>query len=219
MADVLTQASAHYDSEYFAWQNPIGEFGGWANRMKFAQFIKKTDRVLDFGCGGGWLVSGFDCAERCGVEVNPTARAHAAKLTDRVFASSDELPAGYFDVVISNNALEHTLRPLDEVKSLFRTLKPGGRIVIVAPCESIYWRYKPGDINHHPYGWSPMALGNLLDEAGFKVSESRAYWAKWPPRYRTIAKMGPQVFRAACYIWGHVSRQWFQVRAVAAKPQ
>ena len=31
--------STHYDDKYFAWQAPLGEFGGWANQSKFVEFI------------------------------------------------------------------------------------------------------------------------------------------------------------------------------------
>ena len=61
-------ASAHYDARYFAWQAPQGEFGGWANLTKFRKYIRNDDRVLDFGCGGGFLLKNLTCRKRVGVE-------------------------------------------------------------------------------------------------------------------------------------------------------
>ena len=36
-----------------------------------------------------------------------------------------------------------------------------------------------------------MCVGNLFEEAGFIVKESKAYINKWPPYYRQIAEIGP----------------------------
>lgn len=63
--------SAHYDNNYFIWQAPLGEFGGWANQSKFEEYITPDSVVLDFGCGGGFLLKNLVCRKRIGVEVNP----------------------------------------------------------------------------------------------------------------------------------------------------
>ncbi len=62
--------SQHYDVDYFAWQKKIGLFGGKANSFKFARTVNKTDTVIDFGCGGGFLLKQLDCAEKIGIEPN-----------------------------------------------------------------------------------------------------------------------------------------------------
>ena len=60
-------ASAHYNKDYFDWQKNIGAFGGWANSYKFKNTIKKCDVVLDFGCGGGFLLSNLVCKKKIGI--------------------------------------------------------------------------------------------------------------------------------------------------------
>jgi SAM-dependent methyltransferase len=211
-------SSAHYDERYFDWQAPQGEFGGWANQSKFRDYISSDSRVLDFGCGGGFLLKNLNCSKRVGVEVNPAAVEFARKNGIEVFSRVADVPDEYVDVIISNSALEHTLQPLEELKSLYRKLQAGGRIVFVVPCESISYRYQPNDINHHLYSWSPMSIGNLFGEAGFSVIESRAYVHKWPPKYRLIAALGGRpLFELACRIYGRIERSWFQIRVVAEK--
>jgi SAM-dependent methyltransferase len=210
--------SSHYDGRYFDWQASIGEFGGWANLSKFSAFVSPRSRVLDFGCGGGFLLKNLNCAKKVGVEVNPAAAETARRNGVEVFNRVLDVPGDYVDVIISNHALEHALQPLEELKALFGKLEPGGKIVFVVPCESISSGYVPNDVNHHLYSWSPMCLGNLFSEAGFSVLESRPYIHKWPPKYRMIARMGGRpLFDVACRIYGRIARSSFQVRLIAER--
>ena len=213
------RASKHYDEHYFDWQSPMGKFGGWADQTKFAHYIEKDSNVLDFGCGGGFLLSGLHCSKKVGVEVNRSAAETAKSKGIEVFYSVSEVPDDYVDVIISNNALEHTLHPLEELKLLYNRLRSGGKIIFVVPCESISLSYKPYDANHHLYSWSPMCLGNLFAEAGFAVIESKPYIHKWPPKYKLIARLGGRsLFEIVCRIYGRIERSWFQVRVIAEKP-
>lgn len=210
--------SSHYDEKYFDWQASIGEFGGWANQSKFIEYISSNSRVLDFGCGGGFLLKSVKCGKKVGVEVNPSAVETARKNNIEVFSSVEEIPDEYVDIIISNNALEHTLQPLNELKSLYKKLTVGGKLIFIVPCESISYSYKFNDINHHLYSWSPMCIGNLFTEAGFSVIESKPYIHKWPPGYKFIAKVGGRrLFEIICRIYGRIERSWFQVRVVAEK--
>jgi SAM-dependent methyltransferase len=215
MSDLI---STHYDKDYFDWQASIGEFGGWANQTKFIEHISNTSKVLDFGCGGGFLLKSINCGKKVGVEVNPAAAETARKNGIEVFSSLEQVPDEYVDIIISNNALEHTLQPFKELKSLFAKLKVSGKIIFVVPCESITYSYKPNDINHHLYSWSPMCIGNLFTEAGFSIIESRPYIHKWPPMYKVIANVGGRrLFEIACRIYGRMERSWFQVRVIAER--
>src|ERR1039458_10189799 len=92
----------HYDAEYFGWQRSIGQFSAKANLFKFQPHVKPTDRVVDFGCGGAYLLAALECAERRGIEVNPIARSEAARIGVECFASAEDLPDEWADVVISN---------------------------------------------------------------------------------------------------------------------
>ena len=51
----------------------IGKFGAIFNKNKFTPYIKKSDVVLDFGCGGGYLLNNIECAEKYGLEINEVA--------------------------------------------------------------------------------------------------------------------------------------------------
>jgi SAM-dependent methyltransferase len=210
--------SSHYNKSYFNWQSSIGEFGGWANQTKFVDYISPKDTVLDFGCGGGFLLKEINCKKRVGIEVNKSALKTARENGIEVYSNMKNVPNNSVDVIISNNALEHTLLPLDELKSLYKKLKKGGKIIFIVPCESISYKFRAHDINHHLYSWSPMCIGNLFTEAGFTIIESKPYIHKWPPYYNLIAKVfGRKLFEIICRIYGQLERTWFQVRIVGKK--
>jgi SAM-dependent methyltransferase len=220
--NITESASSYYDADYFNWQKNIGAFGGWANAFKFKNTVRPADTVIDFGCGGGFLLHNLNCATRIGIEPNPSAAESVRKFGIKHFTSPSEalreLGGEVADVIISNHALEHTLNPLQEIKSLRPLLKRGGTIHFYVPCEAISLRYDPNNINYHLFSWSPQNLGNLLTEAGYKVEYSKACIHKWPPFYTKIARLGWPVFNAACRIYGRLERTWFQVEAKAIRP-
>lgn len=214
-------ASAYYGAGYYDWQKSIGEFGGWANAFKFKKSISKDDNVIDFGCGGGFLLKNLECKNRIGIEPNPSAAESVKGFGIRHFSSPadalNQLGEFVADVIISNNALEHTLNPLQEIKNLKPLLKVGGTIHFVVPCTSISYKYNPKDINYHLFSWSPQDLGNLFTEAGYEIEYSRPYIHKWPPHYDKIAKFGWPTFNLACRIYGRIERSWFQVELRAKR--
>ena len=209
-----------YDKKYFQWQKDIGAFGGKANQIKFLKLISGNgQKVLDFGCGGGFLISSFSQnIDRYGVEINDVARSSAEEKGVKCFKRSADLPKEKFDLIISNNALEHTENPLQELKNLRESLVPGGKICLVVPLDNKIFAYKPNNKDYHLFSWSPMNLGNLLDCAGFKVLESYPFVYKWVPKYNLFVKLfGWKLFHLACRVYGQIERSWCQVRAVGMK--
>ena len=159
----------YYNEDYFNdYQKKIGQFGGKANLFKFKDDIKKTDNVLDFGCGGGFLLSNIECNYKAGIEINPIARKYCIhNLEIDCFSSISEVEDEKFDVIISNHALEHCERPFDIIKELKLKLKLGGKLIIVVPLDSFKYKFKTDDVNKHLYSFSPMNLGNILQMNGY----------------------------------------------------
>jgi len=219
---VNSRTKKHYNQKYFDYQKEIGIFGGFANQIKFKDLIKDKQKVLDFGCGGGYLLSTFKNIEKYGVEINSIARNEAIKNNIFCFDSSSKLPSEKFDLIISDNALEHTENPLLELKELFRSLKKGGIICLVVPLDNINYKYKENDINNHLYSWSPMNLGNLLIAANFKVISSEPYIHKWIPHWWRLRKLlngkiSWYIFHILCKVYGRINQQWWQVKAIGIK--
>ncbi|MEH0155459.1 methyltransferase domain-containing protein [Limibacter armeniacum] len=208
---------SHYNKEYFDWQKNIGAFGGSANLFKFDDFVREDTKVIDFGSGGGFLLSNMKSTEKVGVEINPVARENANKMGIKTVEDANELENEWADVIISNHALEHVESPLDELKKLNTKLKKGGKIVFVVPYERNN-KYKEGDINFHLYTWSEMNLGNLFSLAGFKVISVGELKHKWPPKFAKIRQVfGDSIFHLSCKIYGRISTGVSQIRIVAEK--
>jgi SAM-dependent methyltransferase len=213
------EVSDYYDEAYFDWQRDLGEFGGWANKMKFAPHISARDTVVDFGCGGGFLLKNIDCARKIGVEINDTARRFATETNGiKAVKFVDDLDDTIADVIISEHALEHCVSPHQQIVSLRRKLKAGGLIVLVVPSEGNSLKWVPGDVNNHLFTWNPMTLGNLFTSAGYEVLSVQALYQRWPPGFRTIAKLGWGVFNLTSRLYGSVRRATSEVKIVARKP-
>lgn len=213
-------AETHYNSTYFSWQSSVGDVGAVLNRRKFLPYVRNTDVVLDFGCGNGALLAGLPGAEKIGVEVGSQAREAAIARGLTVYRRTVEIPTGSVDVAVSNHALEHVERPLDELRAIRDSLRPGGLAVLVVPIDD--WRYQrhinPEDANHHLYTWSPALFGNLLAEAGFTVESCRVYTHAWRRKFLLLHRLLPRpLYDLAAWTLA-VTLRSRQIHAVARKP-
>lgn len=210
----------HYDSKYFkGYQKKIGELGGVLNKFKFQKHISKTDSVLDFGCGGGFLLNNIQCKEKIGVEINDIGRNYCNKNFDfKCYKFLDEIPDNSIDVVISNNCLEHVSNPDELIGELYTKLKIGGKIVLCVPLDSPKMKFLENDIDFHLYSFSPMNLGNLLINNKFEVILSKPLFYKWLPKPHISYKIfGFRIFHLLCYIYGRINTKYIQVIGIGKK--
>lgn len=185
-------ASAHYEGQkgeaYFSAQAMTGKLGAEWNLKFWADHIHAEDSVLDFGCGGGYLLSVLPGKIKMGVEINPSARAMAESLGVRCAATLDELGGMRFSRVISSHALEHVPAPLTALAQMRPHLADGGKLLLLLPLDdwrtSPHRRYRAGDLHRHFYAWTPQNLGNLLDEAGYKDIRIRILTDAMPPNLK-----------------------------------
>ena len=121
-------------------------------------------------------------------------------------------------MIISNHALEHCERPDDILKKLFKKLKLGGKIIIVTPLDSLLFRFDIEDVNKHLYSFSPMNLGNLMVNAGFKNIKTGTIFHKWPPKWNIIQNLfGWDIFHFFSRIYGLINLYWTQTIGIAEK--
>jgi SAM-dependent methyltransferase len=213
----MSAPSTHYDDRYFEWQKHIGAFGGVANLFKFKAYIRESDAVLDFGCGGGYLLKNIVCRAKLGVELNPVAREEAAQHGITTVAHINEIADSSQDVIVSNHALEHVRNPFEVISELKSKLKRGAIAVFVVPHHKAGEAYAPGDVNHHLYSWNPLTLGNLFSEAGYKIEKAESFQHQWPPNYAQVfSESGEKEFHRVCHDYA-VQNQNHQIRVVARR--
>ncbi len=112
-------------------------------------------RVLDVGCGNGYVLSKYaqEGAHAFGIDLTTTAaglsRARFALgglHGDFLVGSAEDLPypSDSFDCVTSMGVLHHTPDTARAVAEIHRVLKPGGRLVIMLyhRDSAVYWRFK-----------------------------------------------------------------------------
>lgn len=209
----------HYDENYFnLYQKKIGLFGGKANLFKYEKFIRENDTVLDFGCGGGFLLSNLNCKIKIGIEINEIPRLHCLSLGLNCYDDIDLIEDNSIDVIISGHCLEHVTSPFFYIEKFYKKLKNGGRVIIVVPTDSYKVKYLPNDINFHLYSFSPMNLGNLLSSVGFNKIQVEPILHKWPPFYLQMQKyFGWKLFHIFSIVYGKLRTNNVQIRAVAVK--
>ena len=214
------KAKNYYGNEYFNnYQREIGEFGGKANIFKFKKYISSNHSVLDFGCGGGFLLNNLDCKDKIGIEINPIAREYCkSNFGIDCFENLDHIQDKSVDVIISNHALEHCENPLSIINNLYTKLKKQGKIIIVVPLDSFLYKFKKDDVNKHLFSFSPMNLGNLLTSAGFKQIKTGNIYHKWPPFWKIIKTIfGWNVFHLTSRVYGTLNLFWTQTIGIGVK--
>jgi len=200
-------ASDHYDADYFAWQNQHIDLKSRIKVRRFAPYVRPADTVLDFGCAGGGMLGALPGARKIGVEINDVARqAAASDYGIEGYKSLAEVPDGVADVVVSNHTLEHIAAPFDALCQLKSKLKPNGLLVLVLPIDD--WRaqrrWDSHDINRHLYTWTPLNLGNLLDEAGFRPEEMRIIHRTLMRGVDKFAKLPDPLFEGVSWLYSHL---------------
>jgi SAM-dependent methyltransferase len=204
--------------EYFAWQKADGLIDARYNLHIWRPHVAPADDVLDFGCGGGFLLKALDARRKAGVEVNPAARRQATELGIETYDNVREVP-GAFDKVISSHALEHVPNPRQALLDLREKLRgPGSRLVLLLPLEDwrsgLNRRYRPDDVSMHLHAWTPQTLGNLLASCDYAVHEVSVIRHAWPPGRHQLWQIHPKAFHAAAWLYS-ILRKQRQLFAVA----
>jgi SAM-dependent methyltransferase len=126
--------------------------------------------VLENGCGVGVYVKHLvpHASRVFGLEFDLERAQEARQHSDHILCGAGEqlpYPDGAFDVVLSNEVIEHVQDDRLAVREMVRVLRPGGRIVLFCPnrgypfeTHGVYWRgkYHFGNIplvNYLPDRW------------------------------------------------------------------
>jgi SAM-dependent methyltransferase len=202
---------------------PAGTFD-WVARLraeKISPHISASDVVLEYGVGMGWNLAALRCARRIGYDVADFVADDLRQRGIEFVADTRPLAAGSCDVVLCHHALEHMLRPADDLAEMRRLLKPGGRLLLFVPYEKErrYRRYRADEPNHHLHSWNVQTLANLVAECAFEIESARLVrfrfdrFAAVCARLLRVGERGYRIIRAVLL----AIDPEFEVRIVARK--
>jgi SAM-dependent methyltransferase len=145
----------------------------------------RTLRILDLGCGRGWMAPFLSTFGRVtGVDFSQTGIAFAAEhygahgtfyLADAESSTLGLAAEAPFDVVVCSEVLEHTLDHADLIRQIAQFLRRGGWCVLTTPNGNVWPqfrvdpRFKAG-LQPIENWVSPRRLRELLGAAGFRVT-------------------------------------------------
>ena len=144
-------------------------------RERILAYLRPDVAVLDLGAGAG-IVEQMNfrglAKSVCGVDLDPRVVSNPMLDEGRV-AGADGIPYedDRFDVVFSDNVLEHLDEPLAVFREVARVLKPGGVFLFKTPNK---WHYMPTIARLTPHGFHQYV--NRL--------RGRAEIDTFPTRYR-----------------------------------
>jgi len=223
------KATLHYTGEagqnYHHGKRSIPESAfPWVAKLraeKISPYISEADSVFEFGVGFGWNLAQLRCAKRLGHDISkflePIVQTHGIEFVPDTARILDNSIA----VAICHHTLEHVLNPAEVLKEIKRLVVPNGKLLLFAPYEKErkYRRHDPSEPNHHLYSWNVQTLGNLVEECGFKLTETKLgqfgydrFAANLATRWR-LGETGFRSIRAGI----HLVKPGREIRIVAVK--
>jgi ubiquinone/menaquinone biosynthesis C-methylase UbiE len=189
----LNWAAPWYDS---LWCPAFGLGRRFRERVVTLAEFRAGERVLDVGCGTGWLTR--RAAEivgpggaACGIDAAPdmirVAMQEAARTRNAAqfkLAAIEALPFGNtsFDIVVASLVIHHLPPDLKAIglAEIYRVLKPGGRVLAVEPDrpEHRLWRIVFSPIALHPNLRDHLRgrTAEILRNAGFGSVTRVGHW-------------------------------------------
>ncbi len=176
----------YQDQHAFVWER-ANDLLEWLNPQP-------QERILDFGCGTGQLTQALKQtgATVVGVDADPAMVAAAARNYPEIpFYCSDirhmtlaDIQQGPFDAIFSNAVLHWIKPPEEAIKTMWKCLKPGGRLVAEMGGQN-----NMTDVIN--------ALTQALSEFGHTITpETNPWYFPSAPEYQTLLEShGFQVLR------------------------
>lgn len=195
-AELITQYESRPEDEFILMYERLAKTSAYDDYKRILgeieAFLPQRGRLLDFGCAAGYF---FELASRRGwdahgVDVGPwTRKAAAARQLENLHVGllkDLSFPTGHFDVVYSNQVVEHLQKPKDDLAEIRRILRPGGLIYLNVPnyqCLSILLGRDQFEMNKpmgHLNYFTPRTLRALLEASKFHVIRTSTYGGvKW----------------------------------------
>ncbi len=158
------------------------------NRYHFAsKLLNPTDYVMDYGsgCGYGTHLLAPYCKAIIGVDKSEEAykfsRTYYMRHNMDYIISSSPVSNNKFDKIVAYEVVEHVEDPLTLMTQFYNSLKPGGRLIMSVPNQSVV-PFNKDKYEFHYRHFTPAELKDLIEKAGFKKYRSHYQLDKRVPR-------------------------------------
>lgn len=167
-------------------------------------------RLLDIGCGLGFLLSGIDSEwERHGVEISKFAAKHASQWGEIFVGELREAayPSNHFDVIILHHVIEHVPDPAALIIEARRILSEDGLLIVGTPdfdsgCARRFGQnYRMLHDKTHISLFSEESLRRFLRDHGFRIEHADYPYFNTPyftrenlARMEDIAQVSPPFY-------------------------
>lgn len=154
----------------------------------FQRYVPAHSVALEVGAGYCEFINNIRAGRKIAVDLNPQTGVFAGPGVEVVQTSSTDLsaiPSETVDIAFASNFFEHLERPdiLATMREVSRTLRPGGRFLILQPnirfCGRDYWMFFD-----HLTPLDDRSLAEALEISGFEVVESVARFLPYTTKSR-----------------------------------
>lgn len=148
---------------------------------QFTSYVKDKD-VVDVGCGTGGFIdlAALDSKSIAGVEPQKYVQGELSTLGYTMYHLTSDLPKGSFDVATMFHTLEHITEPIEVLKQVKESLRPGGLLIVEVPHarDALFSIKAFQDFtlwSEHLILHTKESLRSFLEEAGFVDIEISGY--------------------------------------------
>lgn len=192
----------YYNKKYFEFQKSIGQFAVLMFSDFYNKHINKNMKVVDFGCGGGYLLENIRCKQKIGIEINKILHDDLRAKGIIPYENLSSIKDGEIDVFIMHSVIGHLKNPLEVVHQMKKKLNDKG-IVIVYLVHDNYNFDLLNDINNIYFSFSRRNIRNVFNSKKFKLVYHKHYTSSWPPYYRKIYQyFGKKIFKIISFCFG-----------------
>lgn len=194
---------SNYKKKYFLFQEEIGKHAAEIFSTFYNSKIKYDSTVVDFGCGGGFLLEKINCKNKIGIEINPfLIKRLEGKF--KIYQSLNHIRDDSIDIFILHSVLGHLKNPFKTISKIRSKLKENGIIIIYVISDKYNYKLKD-DINKIYYSFSERNLTNIFSTLGFQLEYVKFYKHHWPPKYKFFYNFfGSKIFNLISFIYGSI---------------
>jgi SAM-dependent methyltransferase len=184
-----------------------------SNPFNYRYFIDHAARIggrmLDYGCGTGPMVTlgrtqNLDIwgADTYAGYYSEWSKAVSPIAQDRILRIENDranFPDEHFDLVLSNQVLEHVTNPEASIADMYRLLRPGGTLIAAFPVTGTWYEGHVGLYFVHHFGKGSKLRDVYFRSArrlGFGLYHRNATPAEW-------ARISASTLDDACFYYPH----------------